>query len=413
MKRLPLIFGLAGLALGAGFLALRREAEEGRSRPSGRGPAGEPLAEPSAAAGVEEPPAVPWDLALAASGASAGTLRITVHARGAPVAGARIFVAPAGTPEGRGYEAQADGTRTVTGLPPGEYELTARHPRYLPGGARVRVEAGRATDAILEIREGGRLYGIVTDAAGNPLAGATVQLLDGTTQLPVVPELRAWTDRAGRYVLEAVPEGEFGARFRHERFRPLDRMGLVWAGPGDAKEVNVALEEGTFLAGRVVDEAGAPVAGALVMGTNEGGGMARTDAEGRFALYGLGNAPISGSAAAPGYGTVYWRGVAPNTANLEVRLPRAGSLTGRVEAEPAPAWFAVCLSKYDAELGREVRVQTKSFAGKKEFALQDVAPGAYTVEVQAEGYEALDRPQVVVERGQAAGVGPIRLRKKP
>jgi len=60
-----------------------------------------------------------------------------------------------------------------------------------------------------------------------------------------------------------------------------------------------------------------------------------------------------------------------------------------------------------------VRVQTKSFAGKKEFALQDVAPGAYTVEVQAEGYEALDRPQVVVERGQAAGVGPIRLRKKP
>jgi hypothetical protein len=411
MKRSTLVLGVAGVVLGAYVLVGRRGPEQGRTeRPAS---VTEPSRPSRPAARLEEPVAVPWEPAPAPSAAAAGTLRIAVHARGAPVAGARVFVAPAGSVEGRGYETQADGTRTVTGLPPGNYELTARHPRYLAGGVRVRVEPGRAAEAILELREGARLYGVVTDTAGNPLAGATVQLLDGATQLPVVPELSARTDGSGRYALEAVPEGEFGARFRHERFRPLDRMGLVLAGAGDAREVNAALEEGTVLMGRVVDEAGAPVVGALVMAANEGGGMTRTDAQGRFALYGLGDAPVSGSAAAPGYGTVYWRSVPPNTTNLEVRLPRAGSVTGRVEAEPAPAWFAVCLSRYDAELGREVRVQTKSFSGRKEFAVPDVTPGAYAVEVQAEGYEALDRPQVVVERGQAASVGAIRLRRKP
>lgn len=410
MKRSPWVLGIIVAAAGAYLLATR----SGTPRPDrpSSGPPSNPPQAPREASRTEAPSAVSWDTGPPPAPAATGSIRISVHARGAPVAGARIFVAPAGSTEGRGYETQADGTRLVTGLPSGDYELTARHPRHLPGGVRVRVEPGRAVDAILELREGARLYGVVTDTAGNPLSGATVQLLDGTTQLPVVPERHARTDAAGRYVLEAVPAGEFGARFRHERFRSLDRMGLVLAGPGHAREVNAALEEGTLLAGRVVDEAGAPVAGALVLAANESGGMARTDNEGRFTLYGLGDAPLSGSAAAPGYGTVYWRGVAPNTTNLEVRLPRAGSVLGRIAAEPPPAWFAVCLLRYDAELGRDVRVQTKSFAGRMDFSVADVAPGVYVVEVQAEGYEALDRPQVVVERSQAAAVGTIRLRKK-
>jgi hypothetical protein len=314
----------------------------------------------------------------------------------------------------RALETAADGTRWIERLPAGEYRVGVRHPSYLAAEARVRVEARRAADLVLELKEGARLFGRVTNAQGDPVAGTAVFLLDPSSRAALPPGLETRSDASGAYVLAAVPPGEFAIRFRHERYRPFDRTGLTLRGAGDTLEVNAVLEAGTVISGRVTDEAGTPVAGALVTAANENGGVVRTDGEGRFALYGLGDSAVHCSVGARGFGTVFVRGVKPDTTGLEIRLAKAGSVSGRVEAEPLPGWFAICLSRYEEDLGREVRVQTKTFANLSSgaFVMPDVAPGAYAVEIEADGYEALDRPQVVVDRGQTSAEVRIRLRKK-
>jgi len=412
MKRALLIIPVATAAIGVLLLVWHRTVESrvgaGRGGAPSRGPEAPPSRPPPAHFDAR-----PSDSPKAAE-ARAGSLRLHVHARGQAVAGAKVDLGPASGPRTTSFETAGDGTGIVGGVAAGEYRVVVRHPLYLTAQARVRVEPAQAADLAVELKEGGRLFGAVTNAQGAPLPGTSIQLLDAVSRGSISPDLEARSDAEGRYVLNAVPPGEFGVRFRHERYRPLDRAGLSFRGSGDAHEVNAVLEPGTVVSGRVTDEAGAPLAGATVTAANESGGVVRTDAEGRFTMYGLGDSPVHCSVGARGYGTVYLRGVKPDTTGLDIRLPKAGAVSGRVEAESLPGWFAICLSRYDEDFGREMRVQTKTFASPAggAFLMPDVAPGSYAVEIEAEGYEALDRPQVVVDRGQTSAEVRIRLRKK-
>jgi hypothetical protein len=123
---------------------------------------------------------------------------------------------------------------------------------------------------------------------------------------------------------------------------------------------------------------------------------------------------VSLSAGARGHGTGYLRGVRPGSAGLEIRLLKAGALSGRASAPGPVPPFVVILSRLDADLGREIRVQSESFpaSARGEFHLQDVAPGLYRVEIEAEGLVTAERPQVVVHPGQAATDVRVPLRKR-
>ena len=70
--------------------------------------------------------------------------------------------------------------------------------------------------------------------------------------------------------------------------------------------------------------------------------------------------------------------------------------------------------KYDEGLKQIVSSESKQFQKSpgNVFNLEDIAPGPYWVEVQVEGYEAVDRPQVQVVGGQIAEGVTITLRKK-
>jgi hypothetical protein len=242
-----------------------------------------------------------------------------------------------------------------------------------------------------------------------------VSLVDGETLFGVGSHLVAKTDEAGRYELPPVAPGEYGVRFKHEQFKPQDRTGLSVRTGGEEMEVNVALELGARIAGRVLDEQGMPLAGArVIFGNPGGGGIVQTDAEGRFAVYGLTEAPSGGSAALKGYGTAYRRNVPPNTLDVEFRLSKSGTLAGRLLAEPLPDHFTVCLSTYDPELGRPLRIhqQSLSFPREGRFVLEDLAPGTYWVEVEAPDYESVDQPQVAIASGQTTPLVTLRLRKK-
>ncbi len=343
-----------------------------------------------------------------------GSIRLFVHASGRALGGVRLVLVGESPADRRRAETPVDGALLLSDLAPGSWTVAARHPRFVPEQAGATVESGRTAEVTLELREGGRLHGTARDESGRPLEGIAVNVLHGVNRQFLHPDLSALTDAAGRYAIEGIPPSEVGVHLRSVRHRPWMRMGLLFTSPGDVHEVNAVLQAGTQVAGRVVDGASVPIEGANVSASNEFASIARTDAEGRFSLHGLGDEAINLSASARGYGTAFVRGVKPDTAGLEIRLHRGGTVAGRIAADPLPGSFAVILSRYDEFFRKEIRFETRTFssAGGGEFAVQDVASGEYAVEVEAPGYEPLDRPRVVVYPGQTAGPVTVKLRKK-
>ena len=276
-----------------------------------------------------------------------GGLLVRVTARGVPLPGAEVLLVR-DNPEGRmTFQTGSDGTRLITQLPPGEFALSASHPRFISTHAHLAIPAGPPVTHALDLQSGARVFGRVTDLAGNPLGNASASLMDaqngGTSSQNTVK-----TDANGRYEILLVPPGDYGVRFKHEKFKGQERLGLPAIRGTEEVEVNAALELGAKVAGRVLDDGGVPLAGAQVIFGNEGGGgLHKTDAEGRFTIHGLTEAPVSGSASLKGYGTVYRRGVPPNTLDIEFRMSKGGTLAGRLLVDPLPEHFTVSLSRFD------------------------------------------------------------------
>lgn len=349
------------------------------------------------------------------AGTPPGSLLLRVTGRGAALAEVDVSLLR-GNGEGRmRTRTGPDGARLILQMPPGSYTATAFHPRFLPTEIHVSVAPGLRTTADLELKPGARIFGRITDATGAPLPGSTAQPIDPESRMPHGPQTGAQAGPDGRYELPALARGSYGLRFKHPKFKFKDHLGVQVSRDDEEIEVNAVLEPGGRIEGRVVDDQGAPLAKARVLFGNAGGsGVTETDAEGRFGIYGLTEAPCGGSASLKGYGTAYRRGVAPGTADVEFRLSRGGAIAGRVVAEPMPEQFVVILSRYEPELGRPLRIQTKALTEPPggAFDVDDLAPGTWTVEVEAHDYEGVDRPEVTVSAGQTSGGLTIRLRKK-
>ncbi|HEX7896199.1 MAG TPA: carboxypeptidase-like regulatory domain-containing protein [Planctomycetota bacterium] len=410
MKRPLLALPLAAALLGLLLLLWLKKPGATPSAPPPKLPA------PTAHAHEHAEPAKPADgVTLPPALTPTGSLTVRVRGRGSPVPGAEVVLMREGQDARMRFQTGPDGTRLILQIPAGPYVAAVTHPRFLPGDLHLSVEAGGKSTADVDLKTGARIYGRVTDRAGGALPDTQVLLVDGETRFGVASNLVVRTDVQGRYELPPVAPGNYGVRFKHEQFRYQDRMGIQIRTGAEETQIDAALELGARVAGRVLDEGGAPLAGAQVLFGNEAsGGLSKTDGEGRFTVYGLSDGYVNGSATLKGYGTVYRRGVPPNTLDLEFRLAKAGMLVGRLIVEPLPQHFTVALSKYDPELGRPIRFHQKSmsFPPQGAFHVEDLAAGTYWVDVESDGYEASEQPQVTVAAGQATPAVTIRLRKK-
>jgi hypothetical protein len=346
---------------------------------------------------------------------SAGSLRVLVSSGGTPVAGASVIVQRDGVDDHKRFSSPEQGGQVIQGMPPGSYVVGVRHPRFLPAEATAEVMPGKVTDVRMELVKGGRLFGKVTDPSGNALPRTMVALMHSESKVALGPALSATTDALGQYELPAVPRGRFGLRFRHERFKAAERSAFTFLQGTESYEVNVALEAGARVTGRVLDEQGTPIQGARVMIGNPGsGGVTQTDRNGEFGMHGLTDDPVNASVSAAGHGTVIRRGIRPNSDDLEFRLPRPGKIVGRLDGEEVPEQFVVILSRHEADLNTVLRVDTRYFTNPAGglFVLEDVAPALYWVEVQAQGYESTDKVQVTVEAGKVTPELRMRFTKK-
>jgi hypothetical protein len=337
-----------------------------------------------------------------------------VTLRGQPAPGAKITVLKTGVGEFRKFAAESDGTQRLLGLPPALYNISVTYEDALPYEGKVVVDSREERVATINLKMAGRIYGTVMDRSGRPVADARVFLVDMEKGGPA-PYEAVQTDPQGHYAIRGVGPGLFQVRFRHALFQPLDHSDVRTRGADDFQQVDVVLSLGVRLSGRVVDEAGRPVEGAkLVAGNGTSAGTATSAADGSFTVSGLTDVPANLSAERPGYGSALLRNVPGNSNGLVLRLPKPGTLFGRLQIDAIPKKTQIVLSRFDDELRQvipaDVRYPTVATDGT--FLLPDLVPGTYWIDVQADGYEAVGRPQAVVVAGQETSEVTISMRKK-
>jgi hypothetical protein len=234
--------------------------------------------------------------------------------------------------------------------------------------------------AIDELPPGlGQIVGIVLDRLGTPVAGATIAF---STQ----------SGLDGRFFL-LVPPG------RHDIYVSApgyaDRSVRVEVGAGESLEVEVALDFGATVAGRVLDPAGFPAPGAQVrVAWSEEGALALDD--GTYEVRGL--APgvdvylVAEDLAGGVYGPSRPRRVKPTATGIDLELTAASAITGGVlddaTGEPvASALVSVTpVGGSDAFIARALALAspvTTDLSGR--FEIGALAAGTYVVRAQVQG----------------------------
>jgi len=177
----------------------------------------------------------------------------------------------AGGPRGERLESAvgADGRFAFTELEPSEYSLAAQAPGRGMGFAHRRaLAAGERADVVLELARSAALRGrVLLEGVRTPVAGARIEVRPERQGVwGAVERLFALTAESaedGSYVVEGLSGGRSNLVVRAP-WGTEQRVQLDVSEGGEALERDLFLGRPASVAGTVVDERGAGVAGALV-----------------------------------------------------------------------------------------------------------------------------------------------------
>jgi peroxiredoxin len=199
----------------------------------------------------------------------------------------------------------------------------------------VEVQVGKPDPLKVELTltVAGRLQGIVTDAeTGEPISN--VRIVAGGELRYDMPI--AWSGYGGQYLLGGVRPGLVPVSFQHEAYAPHVRD--VELNTGEVTEVNARLERGKPIAGRVVDESGAPIEHVWITaerwrGYRTLGLRTITDEEGVFRFDHAPGGTIEFSFVKPGYGQPITEKLTYGREDYEITLKL---LEAQPESPPLP-----------------------------------------------------------------------------
>lgn len=209
-------------------------------------------------------------------------------------------------------------------------------PPVLPG---VSSDLG---DIVLLL--GRRYNGRVTDDKGTPLPGVRVrcELLRKSnryTSFQIGPEVEGLTNADGKYDLPPLPIGTHSLRFEFEGRATIYSNLLVEPGP-TTEAIPVRMEKEIPLRGRVIDEDGKPIAGAVIARREQN---VKTGADGKFVVHGLGEQSKFLKLPVEAAGFISGEVGAAGGDDVEVKLLRHGWFAGRA---------------VDANTGKSVRLDS-------------------------------------------------------
>lgn len=298
---------------------------------------------PAVALGVQVPPEQPVRLVLQPSSAVEGR---TVDPDGKPVAGVRVFVHPSDPMSLGGGFRMFSSTRSMHAF--SDETGFFRVENVIPGGIELQAMATgyqRSEIENLEVRSGQELRGVevvlspgaviegrVFSPSGQPLVGAEVGVSDPTMDFFFG---EATTDGDGRFRLEGIAPGTRAVQAEHKSYRRAVRELEVRLGENS---IDLRLEGGVEISGRVVDEGGAPVANARV--TLRAGPMswnqpdATSGADGSYTLDGVADGTYNVVADKEGFARsrdgVEVTVAGNSVAGIELKLSAGGAIVGQL-----------------------------------------------------------------------------------
>lgn len=367
---------------------------------------------------------------IAASSARAGSVAGRVlDSSGRPLAGAKVQWLAYRDED----ELLVDETRGTDPAPVGEsatdaagrIRLVFEKPglsfavRVLPAGlpsARFVGPFDSGEDADLgdvQIPGAARLSGRVVDDSGKPVPGARVLAVGSEvlfeTDARILSETRSGTD--GTFSMADAPEGARVVVTRAPGFVSVTRIQME-ARP----EETIVLRRGGSIRGTVIDLAGKPAAGAIVV-TDEA--AAETDAAGRYEMSGV----------APGTDAVraIWkddlaahrdnvRVKKGETVELPLRLARAAAISGLIVEEgsrrPIAGAKVSAMTAAAAAIpfGRRRAERVARSDARGRFRLNGLATRPYAVEAARDGYLPSSLPHVTASL-QSGGSANLALRR--
>ncbi len=273
-------------------------------------------------------------------------------------------------------------------------DLVVYREGFLPTVAR-RVAVPTETPVRVELEPSARIAGRVLDEELEPIAGATIALgaaepPEGVAAVPMPidadPERRARSGWDGRFEISALPSGEAVLEVRAPGFQPGPTQRFEIVGGGVIDDVEIVLERGAVLEGRLTTADGDPVEDALVA---VGSASAQTVVDGSFQVGGI----------APGRRTAMVRHphfdglrqeieIEPGLNVRDFVLASAHRLAGRVVDE-----HGVSLADIAVELAaarRHARRARTLSDGEGRFEFPRLAEGDYRLAVEKTGWVAME-----------------------
>jgi len=312
---------------------------------------------------------------------------------------------------------QPDGTYRLTDLTPGQMMLAvAKMDAFIMENRPVTAPAH---DVNIDLPAGGRITGHVVDKATHNAvtafqAGVTTSRSGGGMAIMLPPMLKAFTNDDGSFVLENVRPGPTEVVVNAPGYTSGKLSNVDVEDGKTVADVEVALETGVRVVGRVTDTGGQPIAGVSVRSdaSRGGGRMMRfdptdaaivTDGNGEYAIESQEPGDKTYTFTRSGYvsdsRTVNLTG---KEVRVDVQLSSGMHLSGLVTTDGGtPIGDAVVRagSASDSTFGREARTD-----GNGSFTMDGLAPGHYTFNASKSGYA-----NGVVRDVDIATVNPVRI----
>jgi len=222
-----------------------------------------------------------------------------------------------------------DGSYAIDNVTPGTAQIVVTATGFVTATrSDITAEEGKTASGIdVQLDRGASITGRVT-SGGAAVAGAQVAVT--ANRMPFFGGTT--TDADGNYTLDGVAEGERTLQFQRTGFIVLHKTVEVTAGKD--LHLDVELDHGAEIRGRVTDRAGHNIPGANVAVAGDRSGpsnMTQTDLDGSFVMQGLATGSYHLTARKDGYVSEDANDVAvPQSQPLTFALDHGATITGRV-----------------------------------------------------------------------------------
>lgn len=231
----------------------------------------------------------------------------------------------------------------------------------------------------------------------------------------------------GKFLIKALDAGTFDLTLQPPDFADVTREGVKLRSGETTDLGTLRVKDSKSIAGRIADARGHPIAGASISGFWLDGEArisreARSGADGRFRLSGLGEQPLRNlSVRARGYADASREGVIPGDTEVDFTLEKNGIVVGRVQLRRGTVPPAFRVQAIPEASEKQERPGFRIVIGNRpdedqvftdpsgNFRLEGVAPGIVTITAKADGKAPGRKSGVKVISDQVVNIETLTL----